>query len=117
MKTLRTREGEERYKGLIKNGYFNDGCKLCAKEPLKEFKYWKIVENAFPYDRIAEVHHMVLPKRHAKDLELTEEESQELDEIKYTYIHQSYSYILEATHHTRSIPDHFHLYLIITKDI
>ena len=117
MRTLRTREGEERYRSIMAGRPKDGSCPLCKMDLIKDFKYWKIVGNDFPYERFAEVHHMIVPKRHVGEAELTEEEWQELRQIKDDDIHKNYGYILEATHNTRSIPDHFHLHLIVLHDI
>lgn len=116
MARLRTKEAEEQYKKLIASGYLNGGCKLCEAPALREFSHWKIVENKFPYDRIARVHDMVLPKRHVEEDELSQEEKDEYRTIKEDYIEQTYEYLIEATSKQKSIPEHFHLHLIIPKE-
>lgn len=60
----------------------NAQCALCAKEPIQEFTHWKIVSNNFPYDRIAELHNMIVPVRHCAEEELTQEELTEYASIK-----------------------------------
>ena len=116
MARLRSEENEKRYHELIKAGFLNDGCKLCEAPALKDFKYWKIIHNDFPYDLIAKVHDMVLPKRHVGESQLTKKEKQEYAEIKTSYMEQKYEFILEPMLKVKSIPAHFHLHLIITKN-
>jgi hypothetical protein len=112
---LRTAKTQQRYNAYQKAGGLTNGCGLCEKQPLKKFKYWRIVENIFPYDRIAKVHHMVIPKRHVPEEKLSGVELKELRKIKESYIHKNYDFIIEATYRMKSIPAHFHLHLITVK--
>ena len=116
MATLRTPQTEQAYKEHRNQKPADAGCALCDKESLKSFKHWKIIENAFPYDKIAAVHHMVVPLRHATEAELSADEYAELDELKDGVLNDDYEYIIEATHKTKSIPGHFHLHLIVAKE-
>lgn len=113
---LRTKEGREKYEQAIAEGALANGCKLCEKESLKEFKHWRIMVNDFPYDLIAKAHNMIVPKRHVDEKGLLEEERRELEDIKNSYIHDEYAFMIEATHRKKSIPDHFHLHLIVSKN-
>ncbi len=88
---------------------------LCEKQALKEFRYWKVTDNSFPYDLIAKAHHMLVPVRHVSESELSEDELSELKEIKYTYANTEYDYLIEATSKNKSIPTHHHLHLIVGK--
>lgn len=112
--TLRTQEGENKYKEYRENGGLNEKCVLCSKSAIEAFTYWKVISNDFPYDFIAKTHMMIVPLRHIKEEFLTEEEKSEFQKIKENYI-QEYDYIIEATYKAKSIPEHFHLHLIICK--
>lgn len=105
----------ERYKQTD----FKDGvCTLCQRtktKPVKQFRHWKIIDNWFPWDRISKTHHMIIPKRHASYKKLNRQEKQELDKIKLGYVNETYGIMAEATHRIKSIPDHYHLHLIILK--
>ncbi|MEI6864218.1 MAG: hypothetical protein WCK46_02540 [Candidatus Adlerbacteria bacterium] len=116
MALLRTPEGQKKYKDLIDQGILEKGCALCLSESIKTFTHWKIMPNAFPYDRIAKVHDMIVPLRHSIEDDLTVEELKELHEIKNSYIQKEYEFIIEATYKVKSIPAHFHLHLLIIKD-
>ena len=116
MGTLRTPGSEANYKKLIAEGILSNGCALCRAESIKEFQYWKIIHNDFPYDRIAKIHHMIVPKRHIPDADLTSSEKEEFEAIKNDYLHKEYEYIIEATYKNKSIPGHAHLHLIVAKD-
>src|SRR3989344_4231106 len=111
---FRSKEMRDRYDECKKSDEFNSGCALCKKDTIQEFRYWRIVLNDFPYDRIARVHNMILPIRHIAGDGLNAEEIAELFEIKKKYL-RDYDYIIETSNQRRSIPDHFHLHLIMSK--
>lgn len=113
--TLRTKKGEEKYREHLKS--IKKGvCLLCEREGLVKFKYWKIIQNNFPYGKIAKKHHMLLPLRHIKEEFLEKKEIKEFNEIKNVYMKDTdYNYIMEATQRTKSQPEHFHLHLITLK--
>lgn len=115
MARLRTQESEEKYKKLIAAGYLNGACKLCESQSIKDFRYWRIIRNDFPYDLIAQVHDMVVPRRHVKENDLSQEEKREYAAIKATYVENNYEFILEPTAKLKSIPEHFHVHLIVAK--
>jgi diadenosine tetraphosphate (Ap4A) HIT family hydrolase len=116
MGQLRTKESQEKYKAYIADGGLSNGCRICEKKAIKDFIHWKIVKNIWPYDKIAEKHDMIVPKRHAAETTLTSEEWAEFQKIKADLLHQNYEYLIEATHQKKSIPGHFHLHLIVVKD-
>lgn len=113
--TFRSKELNNEYLSLIKSGYHNDGCKLCAAVSLVEFKHWRIVENKFPYDLITRTHHMIIPKMHIDDRSIDPEQWAEYQKIKSTYINENYEYLLEPTIRNKSIPTHFHMHLLNSK--
>ncbi len=115
MSSLRTIESENVFQEYRKTHPQNDGCIICERQGLKDFKFWKIIPNDFPYDKIAETHHMIVPLRHVTEDGLNVEELKELKEIKDTVLHTEYEYIIEATYKKKSIPEHFHLHLIVAK--
>ena len=115
MARLRTQESEEKYKKLIAAGYLNGGCKLCESPSIKDFRYWRIIRNDFPYDLIAQVHDMIVPRRHVKEHSLSREERTEYAVIKTTYVENNYEFIIEPTVKLKSIPEHFHLHVIVAK--
>jgi len=117
MATLRTKQTEDSYARWLVEGGLGRGCPLCSNEPLKTFKYWKVIVNDFPYDKVAQRHHMLVPLRHVAEGELTEDEKHELFDLKPTYLNDEYQFIIEATHKTKSIPSHFHLHLIVAKEL
>lgn len=115
---MRTKKMHEKYKRYQRTHFKDGACTLCDKKKaksLKEFKNWRIVENIFPWDRIAKLQHMILPKRHVVSPKLNKSERDELEKIKMNYINKRYVIIAEATNRAKSIPEHFHLHLIVTK--
>jgi diadenosine tetraphosphate (Ap4A) HIT family hydrolase len=115
MGTLRTAEADAFYRQQIAAGILEGPCKLCTKEAVHTFNHWRIIENDFPYDLIATVHHMLIPKRHVTERDLNQEEREELLDIKDTFLATEYEYISEATHKKKTIPGHFHLHVLVTK--
>ena len=115
MDLLRSNEMAAKYKAAISNGALEGECILCKKDSIAEFEHWRIIINDFPYDRIAKVHHMVIPKRHVSEDSISFEEWNELALLKGGYISDNYDYIIEAAHRNKSIPGHFHLHLIAVK--
>jgi diadenosine tetraphosphate (Ap4A) HIT family hydrolase len=112
---LRTQKTYDAYMKFIADGFLNDGCNLCKASSIKEFKYWKVMDNRFPWSQIAETHHMIIPKRHIVYEELNEKEKKEYDIIKIEYLDKEYDMITEATNKKKTIPTHMHLHLIILK--
>lgn len=113
---FRTKRMREKYNRYIANGGLEGGCRLCEAKTLKNFTYWRIIPNSFPYDRIATVHHMLVPLRHTAERDLTVAEREELRSLKQaTYLNDNYEFIIEATRDTKSIPAHLHFHLVFTK--
>lgn len=110
---FRSDEMSSQYRAYRDAGGLNE-CVLCTKPSLKEFTHWRILKNDFPYDLVAEKHDMIVPKRHVKEDWLTDEEKSELFSIKEDNLIKNYDFTLEAF--GKSIPEHFHLHLIVIKD-
>lgn len=73
-------------------------------------KYFKIIENRYPYDLVFETHHMIVCKREgAKPSNFTVEEKRELEAIMFAYAHQ-YSCVIE-NFAARSVVDIWHVHL------
>lgn len=113
-KGLRKPESHARYLQFIRSGKLPK-CYLCGAKPVKDYKYWKIVENEFPYDEVAETTHIVSPKRHLTETGLTWREMSELQNVKDD-IHKEYDMILENAHKNKLIPGHYHLQLLKLKE-
>jgi len=113
---LRTKETYERYHNKIKRGHLENGCRLCEAEAVLVFDYWQIIDNSFPYDRIAQTHHMLIPKQHGDENALSELEKTELLKLKYGGWLENYDFIFESLPQGKSIPAHHHLHLIKVKE-
>ncbi len=98
------------------HGTIGGVCALCSKPTLVDFTHWRIVENEFPYDRIAKTHHMLISKRHITETEMNQDERTELQNIKLNYVHTKYNSIIEMTLLKKTIPGHFHLHMIMFHD-
>ncbi len=108
---LRSPETEEKYLRFRSSLPVEHACLLCKKEPIKSYDKWIIIKNDFPYDKIATLHHMIMPKRHTTEPDLTKEERDEFIKIKRKEL-QSYDIILESTENSSSIRDHYHIHLL-----
>ncbi len=117
-KSLRTPSTDTAYQHIkakrINEGY--NGCPLCEEVTLQEFEHWRLVANEYPYDRIAEIHHMLIPKAHVDQVGVSSLAWQEYAALKETFISENYGYILETTHKNKSVPRHFHVHLIVVKE-
>lgn len=84
---------------------------------VKEFRYWNIIENEFPYDAVATTTHMIATKREVPfDWSLlNEEEKIEFEKIKKEYIAEHYDAIWENLPKGQTISKHFHLNLLVLK--
>ena len=96
---------------------FSESCALCLAPSLIEFDQWRVINNDYPYDLIASKHHMLIPKRHITEAGLSEAESKELISIKNHEQLRDYDYLIEAANHKKSIPQHFHIHLIVGKEL
>ena len=112
MATLRTAASQKKYDTYLVQNNFGGNCPLCTKKSLQAFNYWRIVQNDFPYDLFASVHHMIVPYRHVQEHDLTNKEKKEYHKIKKEFVNTNYEYIIEATNLKKSIPAHFHIHLI-----
>jgi hypothetical protein len=113
--TLRTAETEARYKDYRKNKNIDD-CYLCRATALKEFTFWRILPNTFPYDCITKTHHLISLKRHADETALTVLEYNELYDIKDA-VRNDYDMLLENTLKRKSIREHHHIHAIEISDV
>lgn len=116
MASLRSAEMKKKFAEYRENSKGDIECQLCIKPSLNDFTHWRIVENSFPYDLIAKEHQMIVPRRHVPESGLIKEELDEFMKIKEEFINSHFDYIIEATPKNKSIPEHFHLHLIVGKE-
>jgi len=98
----------------------HNGCFLCDGDDLniiREFIDWYIVENQYPYDAVAETHHMLVPRRHVKHEDsLTHNERKSLEIILKQLDEETY-YDCVCRNFTvgQSHKPHLHYHLIVWK--
>lgn len=115
--TLRSEDCQSRYENHLEIHRNLGKCPICGEVSKKDFKYWRIIKNSFPYDRIAMLHEILLPIRHVVEADLTEEEIGEFKEIKQNYINGHYDLMMEPVERGKSIHDHWHLHLVVLKNL
>ncbi|MDR3519486.1 MAG: hypothetical protein P4L63_01185 [Candidatus Pacebacteria bacterium] len=113
---LRTKKTYDKYMRMRANGLLDHGCRLCQIKPIKKFKYWKIINNEYPWDLIAKINHILVSKRHTTYEKLNQAERKEFDFIKASYLEKNYGHMVETTNKRKSIPDHFHIHLLVLKN-
>lgn len=114
----RTKETHHAYMAVRRIRGENFGCPLCKEvTSVTEFEHWRIVLNDFPYDKVASLHHMLIPKRHITLDEVTPEEQVEFNSIFKTTLNEKYTLIAQALPKKRSIPKHLHYHLLVPKSV
>lgn len=116
MLSLRSKETEKKYQE-VRAERDPSFCALCEATPLEEFTHWKILQNDFPYDEVASTHDMLVSKRHVTEGEITQEEWLEYNKIKHGYVAEKYEIVMEGTQKLKSIPDHFHVHLLVLHPV
>lgn len=113
--SLRTSNEEIRYLKAKKKG--DAGKPFLEEKRLKEWNYWAVIPNAFPYSAAFKVHHMLIPKRVVSQLNLSQEEQKELQEIiNLITDEQEYDCMLTNFPRNQSNKEHFHIHLLVFKD-
>ena len=85
-------------------------CPICTAESVREYDYWKLIENEFPYDRVARDHYMLASKRHiATFSELTDAEQQEFRDIHESI--NEFDASLFNFAHRQTVDTHYHIHL------
>ncbi len=80
---------------------------------IAEWTYWKLIENQFPYDVIAEKHDLVVPKRKfAKKTEMNYDEIEEFAEKVRPYLVEHYDMEIRNYPKAQSVPDHYHIHVL-----
>jgi len=112
---VRSKETSDRYRAWRKQNPEIDS--LFHKEKIKNWEYWYLSKNDFPYDLLAEKHDLLIPKRLFGELgDATEKELGELALIK-KQLSPIYEVFLETSVDlSRSIKRHYHLHCIFFKD-
>lgn len=106
--SLRTADGERFYGQMKLSGKL---IALADEPSLKEWSYWRLINNRFPYTVALRTHHLLLPIRVVPDRsELQAEELAELTEI-LSLVAPEYDFVMENFPKRRSILTHYHLHL------
>ena len=112
---LRTYKTNQKYtKFLNKKGRLTD---FLSEKIVKDFKYWRIIKDSFPYDRIATVHNLLIPKRvFSLKKDMNKKEAQELEKLFDGFLKEKYGVVLEKlSPKGRSVPTHYHIHLLKLK--
>jgi len=111
----RTREMEQAYQDF-KQTPESKICPFCSKQMLvKEYKYWILLENRFPYSMKWKVCDMLAPRRHTKLSKLSLCEIGELITIAFSGDLKGYDCFQLNANGTSSISEHDHLQLLKGK--
>lgn len=112
---------EQYHKIKWKEIYTQEDCPFCKKEEnsrniVREWKYWYILQNLFPYSW-NDKHIMAVPYKHKKySIELSDEEFLELKNIqrfvKDFYIEENYFSCTRETMWNRSV-EHLHIHFCL----
>lgn len=82
---------------------------------LQEYNHWYLVEAKFPYNLVADTHHMLITKRiYASSHEMNLDERAELEDIKIE-VGDTYHCLLENLDAGKSVLGHHHVHLIKWK--
>lgn len=81
---------------------------------IREWEFWVLVENEFPYDKIAKKHSLLVAKRHfVHDDEMDILEREEMYAIKKEFAEsREYDSLLENLSHNRTVPGQYHLHCL-----
>lgn len=117
--SLRTVEAIQNYKKVLEQRE-RDGISflpITEDEAICVFEYWYIIQNDFPYDAVADIHHLLVPRR--KDIlnwsDLRREELEELLHLRETYCKENYEMVAENMPSAKTVQNHFHLHLFVFK--
>lgn len=115
---LRSEDLAKRYKIRKKE----EGARQLDLRSLKmvwTFKYWLVVENEFPYDKIAERHHILVPRFEVQEYiwKLNAESQKELTEIRKWAEGMGYDVLMENLPRNRTIKGQFHMHLLRYRNI
>jgi hypothetical protein len=81
------------------------------EEPrIREWQYWALIDNAFPYSAAFSTHHMLIPKRVASREQIKRHEYQELQSI-LAELESSYDCCLVNFPAKQSIVSHYHIHM------
>lgn len=110
--SLRTPKDEKSYSAAKRHG----ATRPLLEEPrIRQWKYWALIENGFPYSAAFKVHHMLIPKRVVDRSGLSADELKELEQI-IDELGDTYDCRLVNYKTKQSIKEHYHMHFLIYKD-
>ena len=109
--SLRTRSGETAY---ITAKKLSATVPLIDEPRIKQWQYWALIDNAFPYGAAFRVHHLLIPKRVVSEQALNAQEKEELPKV-LAELGQTYDCHLTNFSKNQSIKSHYHIHLLIYK--
>jgi len=85
---------------------------------LQIFKYWRVINNRFPYDISFKMHHMLVPRRGdvADRWDLNDNEKAEFETILKDYVYPNYDLWFENCPKRRSVRAFYHVHLATYYD-
>lgn len=114
---LRSEETAKAYEDAQSLGKPEGGCRLCADSAaiLQEFEHWLLMDNRFPYDRYFSKSHMLVTKRHVKEMNLNDDEEAEYEQLRYGFLAENYDSMIDHLPKQKSIPGHCHMHVVEIK--
>ncbi len=114
---LRSRAMWEKYQEAPKRTDFLENPE--EFEVVKEYDYWRIIVNQFPYDNVAEVHHLLAPiEKYATEAQCPEPVAEEIQKILLELdVDDYYDCIMQNFTVAQSIPAHLHYHLLKWKRV
>ncbi len=109
--SLRTTEGTAQYQEDLR---LNKVKSLSEEPRLKEWEYWALIKNSYPYDINFSIHHLLIPKRVVPQKQLNVQEKNELEAILEEVQHD-YDCQLINFPTAQSVTSHFHIHLLTYK--
>lgn len=106
---LRTKACQKRY-----DDYLSAGGSLDFTDSyiLREFEFWRVIRNDFPYDAVAAEHHLLIPNEpYAKFYEMPVEYIDEFQGIT-NMLEIFYEHMGKNSPHKRTVPGWWHYHLI-----
>lgn len=113
--TLRTPQTQQLYEDAKVFDVLNDLKDEPRIAGTPHFKYWRIIDNRFPYDLHHELHHMAVLKRDARFSEMLDRELDELWHQILPWASYQYDYWKMNFPHMQSKPLTPHVHLMVLK--
>ena len=108
--TLRAAADERRYREAIATG---ETRPLTALPDLGRWRYWRLIENEYPYTMAFAAHYMLVVKRPvAERPDLNAAERTEFEKILTDYVYPHYDLWFENVPAKRTAPSIYHVHLV-----